>query len=186
MSHSWLNITLISNRMKLCSGNISYPEDQKSALLLHICSAKTLWLLFSNLTLKELIERWTYISTWIVGWDNTTVRQIFVIWKSALYTLVGAKLDTKCLSYSLFLNMFVFCCNFTQDYSISVSILSIGFLAVKDVNVLLERERSEGISSPSRDDESTLQNPATHSSILDDNTKSSLGNQEVSGATSPC
>ncbi|XP_023144192.2 anoctamin-4 isoform X1 [Amphiprion ocellaris] len=44
-------------------------------------------------------------------------------------------------------------------------------LAVKDVNVLLERERSEGISSPSRDDDSTLQNPGTNSSILDDNTK---------------
>ncbi|XP_051804577.1 anoctamin-4-like isoform X1 [Acanthochromis polyacanthus] len=44
-------------------------------------------------------------------------------------------------------------------------------LAVKDVNVLLERERSEGISSPSREDDSTLQNPGTHSSILDDNTK---------------
>uniref|UniRef100_A0A668VTA6 Anoctamin n=2 Tax=Oreochromis aureus TaxID=47969 RepID=A0A668VTA6_OREAU len=48
-------------------------------------------------------------------------------------------------------------------------------LAVKDVNVLLERERSGGISSPSRDDDSTLQNQGTHSSILDDNTKSSAG-----------
>ncbi|KAI3366954.1 hypothetical protein L3Q82_009591 [Scortum barcoo] len=48
-------------------------------------------------------------------------------------------------------------------------------LAVKDVNVLLERERSEGISSPSRDDDSTLLNPGTHSSILDDNTKSDSG-----------
>uniref|UniRef100_A0A669CM26 Anoctamin n=1 Tax=Oreochromis niloticus TaxID=8128 RepID=A0A669CM26_ORENI len=47
--------------------------------------------------------------------------------------------------------------------------------AVKDVNVLLERERSGGISSPSRDDDSTLQNQGTHSSILDDNTKSSAG-----------
>ncbi|KAM4569136.1 anoctamin-4-like isoform 2-T2 [Odontesthes bonariensis] len=56
--------------------------------------------------------------------------------------------------------------------------------AVKDVNVLLKRERSEGISSPSREDESTLQNPATHSSILDDNTKSSLGNQEGRGKSS--
>ncbi|XP_029350776.1 anoctamin-4 isoform X3 [Echeneis naucrates] len=43
--------------------------------------------------------------------------------------------------------------------------------AVKDVNVHLERERSEGISSPSRVDDSTLLNPETHSSILDDNTK---------------
>ncbi|KAM9705183.1 anoctamin-4-like isoform 2-T2 [Menidia menidia] len=50
--------------------------------------------------------------------------------------------------------------------------------AVKGVDMLLERERSEGIGSPSRDDESTLQNPATQSSILDENTKSSLGNQE--------
>ncbi|XP_028275099.1 anoctamin-4-like [Parambassis ranga] len=48
-------------------------------------------------------------------------------------------------------------------------------LAVKDVNVLLERERSEGISSPSREDESTLQNQGTHSSILEDNTKSEPG-----------
>ncbi|XP_071762788.1 anoctamin-4-like [Centroberyx gerrardi] len=44
-------------------------------------------------------------------------------------------------------------------------------LAVKDVKVLLERERSECISSPSRDDDSTLLNPGTHSSILDDNTR---------------
>ncbi|KAF7664480.1 hypothetical protein LDENG_00176140 [Lucifuga dentata] len=44
-------------------------------------------------------------------------------------------------------------------------------LAVKDVNVLLERERSEGISSTSRDDDSTLLNPGTHSSILDENTR---------------
>ncbi|XP_041819917.1 anoctamin-4-like [Chelmon rostratus] len=48
-------------------------------------------------------------------------------------------------------------------------------LGVKDVNVLLERERSEGISSPSRDDDSTLLNPGTHSSVLDDNTKSDAG-----------
>ncbi|XP_036977167.1 anoctamin-4-like [Acanthopagrus latus] len=48
-------------------------------------------------------------------------------------------------------------------------------LAVKDVNVLLERERSEGTSSPSRDDDSTLLNPGTHSSILEDNTKSESG-----------
>ncbi|XP_044042132.1 anoctamin-4-like isoform X1 [Siniperca chuatsi] len=48
-------------------------------------------------------------------------------------------------------------------------------LAVKDVNVLLQRERSEDISSPSRDDDSTLLNPGTHSSILDDNTKSDSG-----------
>ncbi|KAJ4924861.1 hypothetical protein JOQ06_003811 [Pogonophryne albipinna] len=45
-------------------------------------------------------------------------------------------------------------------------------LAVKNVNVLLERKRSEGISSPSRDDDSTLLNPDTNSSILDNNTKS--------------
>ncbi|CAB1412637.1 unnamed protein product [Pleuronectes platessa] len=45
-------------------------------------------------------------------------------------------------------------------------------LAVRDVKVLLERERSEVTSSPSRDDDSTLLNPATHSSILYDNTKS--------------
>ncbi|KAG7497295.1 anoctamin-4 isoform X1 [Solea senegalensis] len=54
-------------------------------------------------------------------------------------------------------------------------------LAVKDVNVLLEKERSEGISSPSRggdDDDSTLLNPATHSSILDDNTKSDSAHSE--------
>uniref|UniRef100_A0A671VM74 Anoctamin n=1 Tax=Sparus aurata TaxID=8175 RepID=A0A671VM74_SPAAU len=51
--------------------------------------------------------------------------------------------------------------------------------AVKDVNVLLERERSEGISSPSRDDDSTLLNPGTHSSILEDNTKSESGLPEV-------
>ncbi|XP_047194539.1 anoctamin-4 isoform X1 [Hippoglossus stenolepis] len=45
-------------------------------------------------------------------------------------------------------------------------------LAVRDVKVLLQREGSQGTSSPSRDDDSTLLNPATHSSILDDNTKS--------------
>lgn len=55
--------------------------------------------------------------------------------------------------------------------------------AVKDVNVLLERERSEGISSPSRDDDSTLLNPGTHSSILEDNTKSESGLPEVSGGS---
>lgn len=49
--------------------------------------------------------------------------------------------------------------------------------------MLLERERSEGISSPSRCDDSTLLNPATHSSILDDNTKSDSGLPEVSGET---
>ncbi|XP_029969201.1 anoctamin-4-like [Salarias fasciatus] len=49
-------------------------------------------------------------------------------------------------------------------------------LAVKDVNVLLERERTEGSSSsPSRDNDSTLQNPGTNSSILDENTKSDSG-----------
>uniref|UniRef100_A0A672HEU4 Anoctamin n=1 Tax=Salarias fasciatus TaxID=181472 RepID=A0A672HEU4_SALFA len=53
--------------------------------------------------------------------------------------------------------------------------------AVKDVNVLLERERTEGSSSsPSRDDDSTLQNPGTNSSILDENTKSDSGLPEVS------
>ncbi|XP_014904621.1 anoctamin-4 isoform X1 [Poecilia latipinna] len=45
-------------------------------------------------------------------------------------------------------------------------------LAVKDVQVVLQKERSDGISTPSRDDDSTLQNPGTHSSILDDNSKS--------------
>ncbi|TKS91086.1 Anoctamin-4 Transmembrane protein 16D [Collichthys lucidus] len=45
-------------------------------------------------------------------------------------------------------------------------------LAVKDVKVLLDRKRSDCISSPSRDDDSTLLNQGTHSSILDDNTKS--------------
>lgn len=64
-----------------------------------------------------------------------------------------------------------------------LSILLIFPPAVKDVNVQLERERSEGISSPSRDDDSTLLNPATHSSILDDNTKSDSGPPEVSGET---
>lgn len=53
---------------------------------------------------------------------------------------------------------------------------------VKDVNVLLERQRSDGVSSPSRDDDSTLQNAGTHSSILDDNTKSDSGVPEVSGS----
>ncbi|KAF3704914.1 Anoctamin-4 [Channa argus] len=53
-------------------------------------------------------------------------------------------------------------------------------LAVKDVNVLLERERIDGNSSPSRDDDSTLQNPTTHSSILDDNTKLDSGLPEAS------
>uniref|UniRef100_A0A8C9XRW5 Anoctamin n=1 Tax=Sander lucioperca TaxID=283035 RepID=A0A8C9XRW5_SANLU len=47
--------------------------------------------------------------------------------------------------------------------------------AVKDVNVLLEREMSEGISSPSRDNDSTLLNMGNNSSILDDNTKSDSG-----------
>uniref|UniRef100_A0A8D3APN2 Anoctamin n=1 Tax=Scophthalmus maximus TaxID=52904 RepID=A0A8D3APN2_SCOMX len=39
---------------------------------------------------------------------------------------------------------------------------------------------SEGVSSPSRDDDSTLLNPGTHSSILDDNTKSDAAPSEVS------
>lgn len=52
--------------------------------------------------------------------------------------------------------------------------------AVKDVNVLLEKERSEGISSPSRDDDSTLLNLRTNSSsIVDENTKSDSGPPEV-------
>lgn len=54
---------------------------------------------------------------------------------------------------------------------------------MKDVNVLLERERSEDTSTPSRDDDSTLLNPGTHSSILDENTKSDSGLPEVSGKT---
>ena len=52
---------------------------------------------------------------------------------------------------------------------------------MKNVNVLLERKRSEGISSPSRDDDSTLLNPDTNSSILDNNTKSDSSLPEVSG-----
>lgn len=52
--------------------------------------------------------------------------------------------------------------------------------AVKDVNVLLEKERSEGVSSPSRDDDSTLLNLRTNSSsIVDENTKSDCGPPEV-------
>lgn len=52
--------------------------------------------------------------------------------------------------------------------------------ALKDVNVLLEKERSEGISSPSRDDDSTLLNLRTNSSsIIDENTKSESGPPEV-------
>ncbi|XP_075932197.1 anoctamin-4-like [Anarhichas minor] len=51
-------------------------------------------------------------------------------------------------------------------------------LVVKDVNVLLERERSEGVSSPSRDDDSTLFNQGTNSSIFDDNTKTDSGVRE--------
>lgn len=53
--------------------------------------------------------------------------------------------------------------------------------AVKDPKVLLEKEKSEGICSLSRDDDSTLLNPGTHSSILDENTKSESGIPEVSG-----
>lgn len=59
-------------------------------------------------------------------------------------------------------------------------------LAVKDVNVHLESERSEGISTPSRDDDSTLPNPGTNSSILDDNTKSDSGQPEVSWESQLC
>nr|XP_040029525.1 anoctamin-4 isoform X5 [Gasterosteus aculeatus aculeatus] len=51
-------------------------------------------------------------------------------------------------------------------------------LVVKDVKVLLDRERSEGVSSPSRDDDSTLLNQGTNSSILDDNTKPDSGVRE--------
>lgn len=54
---------------------------------------------------------------------------------------------------------------------------------MKDVNVLLDRKRSDGISSPSRDDDSTLLNQGTHSSILDDNTKSDSSLPEVSSET---
>ncbi|XP_039647907.1 anoctamin-4-like isoform X3 [Perca fluviatilis] len=57
-------------------------------------------------------------------------------------------------------------------------------LAVKDVNVLLEREMSEGISSPSRDNDSTLLNLGNNSSILDDNTKSDSGLPEGRGKSS--
>uniref|UniRef100_A0A8C7XTZ8 Anoctamin dimerisation domain-containing protein n=1 Tax=Oryzias sinensis TaxID=183150 RepID=A0A8C7XTZ8_9TELE len=46
--------------------------------------------------------------------------------------------------------------------------------AVKDVNVLLETERCVGISSGSRDEDFTLQNPGTNSTILEDNTKSNV------------
>lgn len=49
--------------------------------------------------------------------------------------------------------------------------------------MLLDRERSEGVSSPSRDDDSTLLNQGTNSSILDDNTKPDSGVREVSGET---
>ncbi|XP_013884747.1 anoctamin-4, partial [Austrofundulus limnaeus] len=48
-------------------------------------------------------------------------------------------------------------------------------LAVNDIKVLLEKESSEGISSSSRDDDSTSLNTGTHSSILDKNTKSESG-----------
>ncbi|XP_076009973.1 anoctamin-4-like [Genypterus blacodes] len=57
-------------------------------------------------------------------------------------------------------------------------------LAVKDVNVLQERQRSEGVSSPSRDDDSTLLNPGTHSSILDDNTRTESPLPEGRGKSS--
>lgn len=53
--------------------------------------------------------------------------------------------------------------------------------AEKDLKVLLEKEKSEGISISSRDDDSTLLNPGTHSSVLDENTKSESGIPEVSG-----
>lgn len=60
-------------------------------------------------------------------------------------------------------------------------LLSILHPAVKDANALLERESSEGIGSPSRDDDSSLLNPVTHSSsIIDENTKSDACIPEVS------
>lgn len=50
--------------------------------------------------------------------------------------------------------------------------------------MLLERESSEGIGSPSRDDDSSLLNPETHSSsIIDENTKSDACLPEVSSHT---
>ena len=53
--------------------------------------------------------------------------------------------------------------------------------AAKHVNALCERERSKGISSSSREDNSTLLDPASHSSsILNENTKSPPGLPEVS------
>ncbi|XP_015254562.1 PREDICTED: anoctamin-4 [Cyprinodon variegatus] len=59
----------------------------------------------------------------------------------------------------------------TSDSSIQGNVPQ---LAVKDINVVLQKETSDGISSPSRDDDATLQNPGTHSSILDENSKSQL------------
>ena len=59
--------------------------------------------------------------------------------------------------------------------------------AVKDVQVVLERGPqqggSEGPSSLSTGDDSTLQNPATHSSLLDD--RSASQPLEVSGPGPP-
>ncbi|XP_032361622.1 anoctamin-4 isoform X3 [Etheostoma spectabile] len=57
-------------------------------------------------------------------------------------------------------------------------------VVVKDVNVLLDREMSEGISSPSRHNDSTLLNLENNSSILDDNTKSDSGLPEGRGKSS--
>ncbi|XP_060885857.1 anoctamin-4-like isoform X2 [Labrus mixtus] len=57
-------------------------------------------------------------------------------------------------------------------------------LDVKDVNVLLERVRSGDTSSPSRDDDSTLLNPGTPSSILDENSKSNSGLPEARSKSS--
>ncbi|XP_078797813.1 anoctamin-4-like isoform X2 [Oryzias latipes] len=54
------------------------------------------------------------------------------------------------------------------------SIQDDGPAMVKDVNVLLETERCVGISSGSRDEDFTLQNPGTNSTILEDNTKSNV------------
>ncbi|XP_038155699.1 anoctamin-4-like isoform X2 [Cyprinodon tularosa] len=59
----------------------------------------------------------------------------------------------------------------TSDSSIQGNVPQ---LAVKGINVVLQKETSDGISSPSRDDDATLQNPGTHSSILDENSKSQL------------
>lgn len=54
--------------------------------------------------------------------------------------------------------------------------------ALRDVNVLLDRERSEVIASSSGgQDDSTPFNTDTHNSIADVNVKSDSGRSEVSG-----